>query len=147
MRAYSQETRQRVLHAVDEGISRDQIIERFQVSRATIKRYLRQQRETGNVLPRPIPGRRPKKKAALQLGVQELLEAHPEARKPRVLPVVGGGVWRSGEPSFDEPGHPCAWLDAQQRKELRSERAIKEEVLSALKLFKQALEREWWGPI
>jgi len=79
MRAYSQETRQQVLHAVDEGISRDQIIERFQVSRATIKRYLRQQRETGNVLPRPIPGRAPKKKAALQLGVQELLEAHPEA--------------------------------------------------------------------
>jgi len=60
-------------------MSRDQIIERLQVSRATIKRYLKQQRETGNVLPRPIPGRPPKKKAALQLGVQELLEAHPEA--------------------------------------------------------------------
>jgi transposase len=79
MRAYSQEMRQQVLHAVDEGISRDQIIERFQVSRATIKRYLKQRCETGNVLPRPIPGRPPRKKAALQMGVQELLEAHPEA--------------------------------------------------------------------
>jgi transposase len=68
-----------VLRAVDEGIPRAQIIERFQVSRATIKRYLKQRRETGNVLPRPIPGRPPRKKAALQMGVQALLEAHPEA--------------------------------------------------------------------
>jgi|SRR5579883_2399106 transposase len=79
MRAYSQELRQQVLRAVDEGLSRAQIIERFQVSRATIKRYLKQRRETGNVLPRPIPGRPPRKKAALQMGVQELLQAHPEA--------------------------------------------------------------------
>src|SRR5438034_11501588 len=79
MRAYTQELRQQVLRAVDEGISRVEIIERFQVSRATIKRYLKQRRETGNVLPRPIPGRPPRKKAALDMGVQELLEAHPEA--------------------------------------------------------------------
>jgi transposase len=79
MRAYSQEVRQQVLRAVDAGISRAQIIERFQVSPATIKRYLKQRRETGNVLPRPIPGRPPRKKAALRVGVQELLHAHPEA--------------------------------------------------------------------
>src|SRR5262249_49387351 len=68
-----------VLRAVDEGISRDQIIEHFPVSRATIKRYLKQRRETGSVVPRPIPGRPPRKKAALQRSVQELLQAHPEA--------------------------------------------------------------------
>jgi transposase len=71
--------RHQVLRAVDEGISRAAIIERFQVSRATLKRYLKQRRETGNVLPRPIPGRPPRKKAALLMGVQALLEAHPEA--------------------------------------------------------------------
>ena len=79
MRAYSQNLRQQVLRAVDEGKSQAQIIERFQVSRATIKRYVKQRRETGTVLPRPIPGRPSKKGAALQMGVQELLEAHPEA--------------------------------------------------------------------
>src|SRR5947199_10803307 len=79
MRAHSQDLRQQVLRAVDAGQSRAQIIECFQVSRATIKRYLKQRRETGSVLPQPIPGRPPRKKAALQLGVQELLEAHPEA--------------------------------------------------------------------
>ncbi len=68
-----------MLRAVDEGISRVQIMDLFQVSRATIKRYLKQRRETGTVLPRPIPGRPPKKGGALQMGMQELLEAHPEA--------------------------------------------------------------------
>jgi transposase len=80
MRAYSQDLRQQVLRAVDEGQSRAEIIAHFQVSRATIKRYLKQRRETGTVLPRPIPGRPPKKGAALQAGVQDLLEAHPGAR-------------------------------------------------------------------
>jgi len=79
MRAHSQDLRQRVLRAVDEGTSRIEIIERFQVSRATIKRYVKQRRETGTVLPRPIPGRPPKKGVALQRGMQELLEAHPGA--------------------------------------------------------------------
>ena len=68
-----------MLRAVDEGIPRVQIMDLFQVSRATIKRYLKQRRETGTVLPRPIPGRSPKKGVALQMGMQELLEAHPEA--------------------------------------------------------------------
>ena len=49
MRAYSQELRHQVLCAVDEGISRAEIIECFQVSRATIKRYLKQRRENGNL--------------------------------------------------------------------------------------------------
>ena len=79
MRAYSQEVRQQVLRAEDEGIPRAEIIERFQVSRATIKRYLKQRRETGNVLSRPIPGRPPRKQTALLMGVPALLEAHPEA--------------------------------------------------------------------
>src|SRR6266567_8663753 len=79
MRAYPQDLRQQVLRAVDEGISRVQIIDLFQVSRATIKRYVKQRRETGTVLPRPIPGRPSRIGAALQMGVQELLEAHPDA--------------------------------------------------------------------
>lgn len=79
MRAYSQDLRQQVLRAVDNGQSRAEIMELFQVSRATIKRYVKQRRETGTVLPRPIPGRPSKKGAALQMGVQELLETHPEA--------------------------------------------------------------------
>ena len=79
MRAYSQDLRQQVLRAVDDGKSRAEISDLFQVSQATIKRYVKQRRETGTVLPRPIPGRPSKKGAALRMGVQELLEAHPDA--------------------------------------------------------------------
>jgi transposase len=79
MRAYPQELRYQVLRAVDEGTAREEIIARFHVSRATIKRYLKQRRETGQVVPRPIPGRPPKKKAALLQGIPALLESHPEA--------------------------------------------------------------------
>lgn len=79
MRAYSQELRYQVLRAVDEGTARTEIIARYHVSLATIKCYLKQRRETGHVLPRLIPGRPPKKKAALLLGMPALLEAYPEA--------------------------------------------------------------------
>src|SRR6266566_10079068 len=79
MRAYTQELRQQVLRAVDEGISRVEIIEQFHVSRATIKRYLKQRRETGDVLPRPIPGRPNVKGKALQAQLTQQLLAHPGA--------------------------------------------------------------------
>src|SRR5258706_15849165 len=114
MRAYSQDLRQQVLRAVDDGKSRAEIMDLFQVSRATIKRYVKQRRETGTVLPRPIPGRPSKKGAALQMVVQALLEAHSEARKPRLLQVVGSQAWHAREPSFVEPGDTCAGLEAKK---------------------------------
>jgi transposase len=79
MRAHSQELRHQVLRAVDEGTSRNEIIEQFHVSRATIKRYLKQRRETGTVLPRPIPGRPKVKGKALRAQLLSQLEAHPGA--------------------------------------------------------------------
>ena len=69
-----------MLRAVDEGKPRGQIIELFHVSRATIKRYLKQRRETGTVQPRSIPGRTPKKGAVLRAHVVELLQECPDAR-------------------------------------------------------------------
>ncbi|WP_220197031.1 helix-turn-helix domain-containing protein [Ktedonospora formicarum] len=47
MRAYSQDLRERVARAVDQGYKRTDIIKLFGVSRATIKRYLKQRRENG----------------------------------------------------------------------------------------------------
>jgi transposase len=68
-----------VLRAVDEGTSPTEIIERFQVSRATIKRSVKQRRETGNVQPRPIPGRPNVKGRAFQAELGRQLEAHSGA--------------------------------------------------------------------
>jgi len=79
MRAYSHDLRQRILHAVDQGKPRAEIIKTFEVSSATIKRYLKLRRETGDVKAKAIPGRSAKKGAALQAGLPSQLEAHPDA--------------------------------------------------------------------
>ncbi|HEX4203043.1 MAG TPA: IS630 family transposase [Ktedonobacteraceae bacterium] len=79
MRAYSSDLRERVVKAVDQGCKRAEIIKLFGVSRATIKRYLKLRRETGQVSRKPIPGRPPKKRAALQAGLVVQLEAYPDA--------------------------------------------------------------------
>jgi transposase len=79
MRAYSYDLRQRILHAVDQGKPRAEIIKTFDVSRATIKRYLKLRRETGDVKPKPIPGRPAKKGPALLAGLKPQLDAYPDA--------------------------------------------------------------------
>ena len=128
-------------------MSLDEIIERFHVSRATMKRYLKQRRETGNILPRPIPGRPPRKKAALQVGVQELLEAHPEASQQEYChwweAEYGISVSRA---SMSRAIHALGWTRTKGKRPAET-RAIKEEWLSVPKLFKQALELKRWGPI
>jgi transposase len=79
MKAYSQDLRERVLGAVDQGMARREIVRVFAVSLATIGRYLKQRRETGHVRPKAIPGRPSKKVKPLQAGLQAQLEAFPDA--------------------------------------------------------------------
>jgi len=79
MQAYSQDLRQRILRAVDQGMPHAEIIKTFAVSRSTIKRYLKLKRETGDIKPKAIPGRPSKKGAALYAGLLPQLEAHPDA--------------------------------------------------------------------
>ena len=79
MRAYSHDLRQRILRAIDQGMSRAEIIKTFAVSRSTIKRYLQLRRGTGDVKPKVIPGRPSKKGAALDAGLLPQLEAHSDA--------------------------------------------------------------------
>jgi len=79
MRPYPPDLRERILHAVDQGKPRAEVIRVFGVSRASIKRYLKQRRETGSLLPKPIPGRPPKKLGLLRAKLQTQLEEYPDA--------------------------------------------------------------------
>ena len=79
MKAYSQDLRERILRAVEQGYQRDEIIKVFGVSRATIKRYLKARRETGEVKAKAHPGRPPKKFAPLEAGLVAQLESHDDA--------------------------------------------------------------------
>ncbi|WP_126602002.1 IS630 family transposase [Dictyobacter aurantiacus] len=81
MKAYSQDLRQRVLRAIDQGKKQAEVAEMFAISTATIKRYLKARRERGHVLPQPIPGRPSIKGAALRAGLLDQLEVHPDATR------------------------------------------------------------------
>jgi transposase len=80
MKAYSIDLREKVLRAVDQGYPRAEIIKLLGVSRATIKRYLKQRREMGSVAPKAIPGRTPKKLGLLQTDLAAQLQAHDDLR-------------------------------------------------------------------
>jgi transposase len=87
MKPYSKDLRLRVLAAVDAGKPREEVAETFSVSVPTIKRWLRRRRETGDVEPKPIPGRPARKGPMLEewlpkhLGANDdlTLEEHSEA--------------------------------------------------------------------
>jgi transposase len=81
MNAYSKDLRMRVLAAVDRGDPYGEISRLFEVSLATIGCYVRRRRETGEVAPRPSPGRTPRicKSAEERRDLWEQLEASPEA--------------------------------------------------------------------
>ena len=64
MKPYSKDLRLCVLAAIDGGTPRGEVAKTFSVSMPTIKRWLRRRRETGDVGPKPIPGR-PSAKGAL----------------------------------------------------------------------------------
>ena len=66
MKPYSKDLRSRVLAAVDRGAGKEEAAKTFSVSVPTIKRWLRRRRETGDVEPRPIPGRPRVKGVALE---------------------------------------------------------------------------------
>jgi transposase len=80
MKAYSIDLREKVLRAVDQGYPREQIIKLLGVSRATIKRYLKQRRDRGSIGPKAIPGRTPKKLGLLRADLAAQLQAHDDLR-------------------------------------------------------------------
>jgi transposase len=79
MNAYSLDLRQRIIDAVDAGTPHQQVAERFGVSRATVTRLVRLRRQTGDLLPRPRPGRPNRQGAALDAGLLPQLQDHPDA--------------------------------------------------------------------
>ena len=78
MKPYSKDLRLRVLAAVDSGSPREEVAKTFSVSMPTIKRWLKRRKETGDVEPRAIPGRPPKKGAMLKGWLPKHLEANDD---------------------------------------------------------------------
>ena len=78
MKPYPKDLRIRVLAAVDGGVPREEAARTFSVSMPSIKRWLKRRRETGDVEPKPIPGRTPLKGAALKGWLPGHLQENPD---------------------------------------------------------------------
>src|SRR5258708_22489090 len=115
MRAYSYDLRQRILRAADQGKSRAEIIKTFDVSRATIKRYLKLRRETGDIKPKAIPGREREERSGPACGAQTPTRCLPRCNTCRTLSHLGNDPGHSGESSNHEPCDPPAGLDPEEK--------------------------------
>jgi transposase len=78
MKPYSKDLRLRVLSAVDAATPREEVAKTFSVSVPTIKRWLRRRRETGDVEPKPIPGRPSRKGTVLKEWLPKQLEVNDD---------------------------------------------------------------------
>ena len=67
-----------MLSAVDAGTPREEVAKAFSVSMPTIKRWLKRRRETGDVEPKPIPGRPCRKGTMLKEWLPHHLEANDD---------------------------------------------------------------------
>ena len=80
MRAYSMDLRERVVAAVDRGMTQEQAAVTFGVSVNTVGRYLTRRRDTGSLAPTAYRhGPRPEKKARLQAWLPARLQQAADA--------------------------------------------------------------------
>jgi transposase len=79
MKPYSEDLRWRVVRAVTMGTPRGDVARQFAVSVPTITRWLRLQRETGDLAPTPVPGPPAIKTAALMAALPARLAGRADA--------------------------------------------------------------------
>jgi transposase len=77
MKGYSLDLRTRVVNAIKEGMSRKEVAERYKVSLSTIKRYLRLERENGD-LSEKSPVRKRKKLIDNRNELKKLTKQNPD---------------------------------------------------------------------
>ena len=78
MRAKSLDLRQRVVAAVRAGHLKADVAELFGIDRSTINRYLRRD-ATGDLAPKPLPGRAPRISLSQHDDLRLQLHLHPDA--------------------------------------------------------------------
>src|SRR5712691_5851824 len=115
MKAYSQDVRERVLRAVDQGIPRSEIVRVLGVSLASIGRYLKQRRETGHVQPKVIPGRPSQKVKPRPRWLAGATGSLPRCDAGATLSVLGTEPRDAGEQVEYESCSQRIGLDAKKK--------------------------------
>ena len=122
MKQYSVDLRERLLGAIDAGLSQAEAARLFGVGTATIARWRRRQREHGSVAPPPRPGRPRRIGRARNGRLLAQVRAQPDATLARALRAVGSRAGRAPQRSDDVAGAGAAGLAAQKKSLQASER-------------------------
>jgi len=95
MRAYSTDLKERLVRAVAEGQPMREAARRFGVAVTTVKRAVVQQRETGSLERKPIPGRPRRIGTEQEAILRARLEAAPDATvlEPDATVLEHGAWW------------------------------------------------------
>jgi transposase len=112
MRAYSTDLKERLVRAVADGQPMREAARRFGVAVTTVKRAVVQQRETGSLERKPIPGCPRRIGKDQEASLRARLEAAPDATVRRALWVVGTAARPTAQRDNDVAGDPSAGLDA-----------------------------------
>jgi transposase len=75
---YSQDLRERVIKAIDDGHTRNEVAALFNIGIATVGRYVKRQRRTGSLKPDKFGGHQRHKLANHEKKVRELVTAEPD---------------------------------------------------------------------
>lgn len=81
MRAYSPDLRRKIVGAVERGVTKTEVARTFDVSRSSVKRYVKMDLETGSLEPSKPPGPTPK----IDDTAEKLLESDVEERPAATL--------------------------------------------------------------
>ncbi len=79
MKAYSMDLRERIVRAVNGGMSKAAAARRYDVGLSTVKRYVRQHAAQGHLRPTPHPGRAREIGAADEAALRAQAAAHADA--------------------------------------------------------------------
>ncbi len=79
MKQYSVDLRERLLRAIDAGLSQAEASRLFGVGTSTITRWRQQRRDTGHVAPKPRAGRPPRIGPAEAAGLRRQVAQQPDA--------------------------------------------------------------------
>ena len=100
---YSEDLRRRVMKAVDDGHTRDEVAAMFDIGTATVERYIRRRRQTGSLKPDKFGGHQRHKLADHDRKVRELVKAEPDQTLMELraqLAVAGVKVSKSAVDRF-----------------------------------------------
>ena len=79
MRAYSEDLRERIVQAVDAGMSKSAAAHLFEVSLNSVKRYVTLKHSTGHLTPKPRPGQKANISGEKVEILREQIRAKPDA--------------------------------------------------------------------